>query len=237
MGKPDPQPPNPRSRVMIAVLALAVLALLAGCGASNNNSSSQPAASTSTPNTSPSSAPTTPTRVSTTPSTAAVSTTAPPRPPGLKAPIVEKVEISSPVVLNEGILSASYDACTTDSKPPPLRWKGIPPGTVELMLDIIRFKNVHEQLYIAQAVSGLSPKSHGIDPGKLPAGAIPGTNTAGQQAFTRLCPAKEHHESYVVILFALTRHLPANPGFDALQLRREAEGAAIYQGQFIYTYK
>ena len=95
------------------------------------------------------------------------------------------------------------------------------------MLDVIKYSPVNGKLFFAWAVTVLRPTSRGIAAGKLPAGAIPGLNSTGSRAYS-LCPPKGPKEAYVVVLFALPRHLAAKPGFDPAKLRHEANETANY---------
>jgi phosphatidylethanolamine-binding protein (PEBP) family uncharacterized protein len=222
-------------RRITATLAVAAgLAVLAGCGEGTSSG-----ASSSTPKspTTPAPAASTTASSGTAPrTTTATHGTSTPASTPERAPDTERVLISSPVVPHaEAPLPARY-TCDGQNTPPPLRWKGIPKGTAELMLDIIKIAPVNHKLYFAWAVAGLSPKTHGINQGQLPAGGIVGTNSAGQRGYD-LCPPKGSSEGYVAVLFALPHRLAAQPGFDAAALRREAERTATYQGFLIFTYQ
>jgi phosphatidylethanolamine-binding protein (PEBP) family uncharacterized protein len=151
------------------------------------------------------------------------------------APTVAKVEISSPVVVGEGALPSRY-TCDGADISPPLHWQGIPPGTKELMLDILNLEPVNGELYFDWAVTGINPKSHGTKAGSPPPGAIVGTNSAGKQGYT-LCPPRHGTKTaYLAVLFALPHHLHATPDFDAATLRRDAEHTAQYEGFLGFHY-
>jgi phosphatidylethanolamine-binding protein (PEBP) family uncharacterized protein len=215
------------------VVAIAALASLLGCGSSGSKpttTSSQPATSasaqTSPPDTHTSAQPTTGTQ-STTP-TASTPTKAPER-----SPPNELVAITSPAIQN-GVIPARY-TCDGSDTPPTFQWKGVPPGTAELMLDIIKVKPVNEKLYFSWAVTHIDPATHGIVHGRLPAGAVVGRNGSGQVAY-HLCPSKGAKEAYVAVLFALPHKLSAKAGFDPMALRRQAENKASYQNLYIFDY-
>jgi phosphatidylethanolamine-binding protein (PEBP) family uncharacterized protein len=151
-------------------------------------------------------------------------------------PTVAEIGLTSPVVPHLNAAIPARYTCDGANTPLPLRWSGIPAGTKELMLDIIKFSPVNGKLFYAWAVSGLKPTTHGITDGKLPDGAIPATNSTGQRTYS-LCPPKGSAESYVAVLFALPHRLAAKPGFDPAQLRHEAEATADFQGQLAFTYE
>jgi phosphatidylethanolamine-binding protein (PEBP) family uncharacterized protein len=134
------------------------------------------------------------------------------------------------------LLSATY-TCDGANTPLPLHWKGVPAGTAELMLDVIKVKPVDNKLFFPWAVMRIKPTSSGsIVGGKLPAGAIVGTNGEGKTSYS-LCPPKGASEAYVAVLFALPHKLPAKAGFDPQTLRLEAEQKASYQNLYIFNYK
>jgi phosphatidylethanolamine-binding protein (PEBP) family uncharacterized protein len=218
-------------RLVSTLATAAALAAMVGCGGGASSG-----ASVSTPDASTAPAPTTTTASSGTAAHPATSTSGSTSTQKVeeRTPVTERVEISSPVVRNEGLLPARY-TCDGENIPPPLRWKGIPAGTAELMLDVIKLNPVNHQLYFSWAVTGLSPNTHGIDAKQLPADAIIGTNGAGQLGYD-VCPPEGPSESYVAALFALPHRLPARPGFSAAALRREAERTATYQGFLIFKY-
>jgi phosphatidylethanolamine-binding protein (PEBP) family uncharacterized protein len=211
-------------------LTLFTIALLTGCGNTTKPATTAAAASTTTP----AGQPTTP--ANTQPPSTQPATTTPAQPAAVKhLPVVdEEIGLSSPVVREERFIPARY-TCDGQDTPPPLRWRKVPPGTKELMLDILKIRAVNNQLYFAWAITGIKPTTHQIDPPHLPPGTITGTNTNGQTTY-HLCQPKHTTETYVVALFALPHHLPAKPGFNALQLRNQAEHTAEYQSLFAYKY-
>src|ERR1700723_791734 len=225
-----------RAHTTTATLAatLTLLAALTGCGSSNTTTS----ASNDTPTTSsnqntPAPTPPPPTNptTTTTPTSKTASTHAPPEP----APTVEKVELTSPAFHPEGPIPVRY-TCDGKNTSPPLRWKGIPPHTAELMLHLLNFKPVNGKLYFDWALTGISPTSHEAAPGTTQPGATTGTNSAGQTTY-HLCPTSKTQETYVAVLFALPHHLPAKQGFNPQTLRLQALHTAKYESLLLFNYK
>lgn len=218
-----------------------LLALLTGCGSTSNTTTTTTTASAANTPSSTTRASASTTRTATT--TAASTTSAPAgtartatsKPVEEVAPTVEKVKISSPAFAPEKAIPARY-TCDGQNTSPPLRWGGIPSGTKELMLDIIKIKPVNGKLYFPWAITGLKPTSHGLNPGQLPPGVIVGANSAGHTTYD-LCPPKGPREEYLAALFALRYKLPATSGFDAAALRREALSDAKYEGFLNFTYQ
>jgi phosphatidylethanolamine-binding protein (PEBP) family uncharacterized protein len=223
----------------LGLLLLLSLAL-AGCGGGSESDSttaaSAPASTSSTPS-APASTATQP--ASTTSSTQPASTTSAggaaskseEEEPG---PSQEKVEISSPVVAEGGQLPARY-TCDGQDAALPLRWRGIPPGTRGLLMEIIKVGLVKGRLSFDWALTGMKPSSTGVGSGALPAGTIVGRNGFGREGYS-ICQPHGTSEKYVVVLFALTRKLPAKPGFDPLALRRQAIRHSKYEGFLTFSY-
>jgi phosphatidylethanolamine-binding protein (PEBP) family uncharacterized protein len=150
------------------------------------------------------------------------------------SPIDEKVEIKSPAFTPAGQLPARY-TCDGSNSPPSLSWSGIPRGTAELSLYLIKVEPVDGQLTFSWAVAGIDPKSHGIKEGKLPPGAVTGLNSSGSASYD-LCPPKGTKEEYVYVLLALPRSQHPEPNFNASAQRILDLHNAEYQGFLVFTY-
>jgi phosphatidylethanolamine-binding protein (PEBP) family uncharacterized protein len=217
-----------------AIALAVILLLLTGCGGSSTTTTTTAATSVAEPTVStPTNTDASTASASSTPSTS-TGTTTPAHTQTSAAPVVEKISLTSPVLTYNGAIPARY-TCDGKDTPPPLHWTGIPPGTAELMLDIIKIKPENGALSFAWAVTGLSPTTTGIIEGKLPSGAIVGANSQGDAAY-RLCPPKGTREEYVIALFALLHHHPAKTGFEPAELRLQAEHDANYQALYIFKY-
>lgn len=134
-------------------------------------------------------------------------------------------------------VSARY-TCHGANVPLPLHWSHIPHGTVELDLFILSTLPVHNKFDVAWAVTGLSPHSSGITSGRLPANAVVGRNSSGQDRYS-LCPRGiAASGAYTVLLYALPHRVPVKQGFDAESL---VEGKLVHgiehEGQLPITVK
>ncbi len=201
-------------------LGVAGLVFFVGCGETNSKprEQSETIARKATPSTAAS-------------HTAAVGSNSPPQ---THIAPVERIEVSSPVMPGR-VIPTQY-TCYGRDVPPPLRWRGIPRHTAELLLEIIKVRSASEKLEFSWAVAHIDPRSHGISIGKPPAGTAVGLNEDGRTEY-RLCPPKNQTEPYVVVLFALPHRLAARSGFDPAALRRQAEHTATYQSLYVFQYK
>src|SRR5262249_37698947 len=83
---------------------------------------------------------------------------------------------------------------------------------------VMNLRPVQGKLFVDWAVAGLDPGLTEIASGKLPKGAIIGTNGFGKRGYD-LCPS-EGGEIYMFALYALPDSLAPEPGFDARELRK-----------------
>ena len=118
---------------------------------------------------------------------------------------------------------------------PPLHWREVPAGGVELLLLAIDLDGGHSGA-IQWAVGGLSPRSPGIAAGSLPAGAVVGRNSAGEARWGGICGAagRVHHVAF--LLYALSRRLGLKVGFDPAVVRSGLKDATLARGLTVATY-
>jgi phosphatidylethanolamine-binding protein (PEBP) family uncharacterized protein len=121
------------------------------------------------------------------------------------------------------------NTCDGADVSPPVRWKNLPRGTVELALFVISFKPVHGRLFFDWAVTGLNPALRGLSAGTLPAGAVVGSNSLGRIGYS-ICPEKGKRVFYAVKVLALPRPLTVKRGFGAAAVYNEAERSAQFEG-------
>jgi Raf kinase inhibitor-like YbhB/YbcL family protein len=207
---------------MLMTAALAVGLAFAGCGGSSTGSSTTSSAhSSSLPpagETSPSGGEGSPALPSST------STSATPTSPGGRsgAPSSGTLEVSVPGLLGPEHKLPKRFTCDGEDISFPVQWSGVPHGTQELALFVLNLRPVNKSLFFGWAVAGLSPTSHGISTGTLPAGAVAGRNSFGKVGYS-ICPPKGTYERYIVRLLALPHRLAAQSGFNPNTLYAEAE--------------
>ena len=134
-----------------------------------------------------------------------------------------KLESYSPFASATGepaSLPANY-SCDDEDKWPQFHWSGVPAGTAELALYAMNVQPVEGKLFVDWAVAGLDPDLPEIVSGKLPKGAVVGTNGFGKRGYS-ICP-EGRGEIYMFALYALPKRLGLAPGFDA----REARGQIL----------
>ena len=135
---------------------------------------------------------------------------------------VADMALESPAVqARAGSLGVLPAANTCDGKDtwPALAWRGVPPDTTELAVFAMSFKPVEGKLFVDWAVAGLDPSLEGIEAGRLPKGAVVGRNSFGKVGYS-ICPP-EGAETYAFAVYALSKSLSPQQGFDARELRKE----------------
>jgi phosphatidylethanolamine-binding protein (PEBP) family uncharacterized protein len=148
---------------------------------------------------------------------------------------VADMTLQSPAIHSqEGPLTFTY-ACDGRDLSPPLNWSGVPAGTKELILYVMNGQPVGGRLFFDWAVAGIDPASSGIEIGKLPPGAVVGTNSFGARGYS-ICPPAGSAETYVFALFALPTSLDPQKGFDPRPLREEILAASRDVGLLITAY-
>jgi phosphatidylethanolamine-binding protein (PEBP) family uncharacterized protein len=130
-------------------------------------------------------------------------------------------------------LPAEY-TCDGKGTSPALRWQGVPPGTVELVLFVMNVRPVAGELFFDWAVAGLGPELEEIEAGKLPKGAVVGRNSFGKTAY-EICP-EGSGETYMFTLFALPKKLSSSQGFEPLALRKAVTDASGNVGLLALSY-
>jgi len=145
-----------------------------------------------------------------------------PTPAEIANATVANMSLESPAIVasagSPGRLAATY-TCDGAGSWPAFHWGGVPPGTAELVLYAMNVQPVEEKLFVDWAVAGLSPSLTDIEAGKLPKGAIVGSNGFGKQGY-EICPSGGG-EIYMFAIYALPQKLSPPKGFDGREFRKE----------------
>jgi phosphatidylethanolamine-binding protein (PEBP) family uncharacterized protein len=146
-----------------------------------------------------------------------------PSPAQVAAATVADMSLESPAIVasseGPGAIPAPYTCDGKDSWPA-FHWSGVPAGTAELALFVMNVQPVQEKLFVDWAVAGLDPSLGGIEAGRLPKGAVVGTNGFGKADY-EICPPPNSGEIYMFAVYALPRRLLPPKGFEARELRAQ----------------
>lgn len=227
-------------RLTAPALALTVLLAVAGCGGGSATTASQsasPAASASTSTASSPSA-TSSTSTSATPSSTTTSTapdasaTSAPGTPAVihlsSAALHGSPEVANPI-------PARY-TCAGANVSLPLSWGLLPHGTKEVGVFVMHHVQ-KGRLAADWAVLGLKPTAKELPTGTVPAGAVVGRNSVGENRYS-VCPPRGKELEYGVFVFAFPHALHLHSGFNAVAVvERALAGASVGQGLIGFTSK
>ncbi len=143
--------------------------------------------------------------------------------------------ISSPAFERNGAIPVSY-TCAGAGISPALSWQKVPAKAAELFLFVIDDNSSGSEGGIRWVVSGIEPSSTGVAAGKVPAGGIVGTNTAGKAAYSPICPAKGKSDTIEFVLYALSKKLQLSPGFQPTSAEAQYGSHKLLMGSAAVTY-
>jgi phosphatidylethanolamine-binding protein (PEBP) family uncharacterized protein len=115
----------------------------------------------------------------------------------------------------------STNTCKGKNSSPEISWTKVPPGTKELAVFAVNVKPVKGTLYFDWALAGIDPGITHLKAGEVPADAVPGRTSSGAKGWS-LCPRNSKSETYIFSVYALSKALSPNEGFDPLKLRVKA---------------
>jgi hypothetical protein len=144
------------------------------------------------------------------------------------------IVLSSPAFTPGGVMPRRY-TCDGAGISPPLRWRNVPAGSVELLLLAIDLDGGRAGA-VQWAVGGLPSSAPGIAAGSLPAGAVVGRNSAGEARWGGICGAAGRVQHVAFLLYALNRKLGLMAGFDPAIVRSGLKGATLARGLTVATY-
>jgi Raf kinase inhibitor-like YbhB/YbcL family protein len=149
----------------------------------------------------------------------------------------DTIQFTSPAFKDGGAIPVA-STCDGAGKPPTIIWRGLPPGSIELVLIVEdpdasggTFTHWTAWRIAASSGAGLAPD------GKFPAGLVEGKNSAGKTGWTPPCPPEgddAHH--YTFSLYALPKGTALEPGAEPKAVRALLKDA-LGRGTFTGTYK
>ena len=145
------------------------------------------------------------------------------------------MKVASSAFKADGVIPERY-SCEGDNVPPPLRWEGTPPGTVEVAV-VVEDPDAPSGTFVHWIVVGIDPAAAGIESDTLPPGARVLAGSSDNPTYVGPCPPNgsgTHH--YFFEVYALPRRLdlpPAAPPLDKVRaIRREASAGGWLVGTF-----
>jgi phosphatidylethanolamine-binding protein (PEBP) family uncharacterized protein len=143
--------------------------------------------------------------------------------------------ISSSAFERNGAIPSQY-TCAGAGISPPLSWQKVPAKAAELVLFVIDDNSSGSSGGIRWIVGGIDPSSTGVAAGKVPAGGIVGTNTAGKATYSPICPAHGKSDTIEFVMYALKKTIPLSTGFQPSKAEAEYGGGKLIMGSAAVTY-
>jgi phosphatidylethanolamine-binding protein (PEBP) family uncharacterized protein len=143
--------------------------------------------------------------------------------------------VTSPAFERNAPVPSQY-TCDGKGVSPPLQWANVPKGAAALVLFVIDDSSARSNGGIRWVVGDIDPSSSGVAAGKVPAGGIVGTNTAGQAAYGPICPDKGKTDTIEIVMYALKRRIALTPGFQPSTAESEYGPTKDLLGQAAVTY-
>jgi hypothetical protein len=143
--------------------------------------------------------------------------------------------IQSPEFERNGAIPSKY-TCAGAGISPPLSWTKVPAKAAELVLFVIDDSSSTKSGGIRWIVGGIDPSSTGVAAGKVPPGGILGTNTAGQTAYSPICPDHGKSDTIEFVMYALKKTIPLSPGFQPSEAEAKYGQGKLIMGSAAINY-
>lgn len=114
--------------------------------------------------------------------------------------------------------------CDGQNVSPAITWSDLPPGTVEVAIQVI---DLEAENYTHWVIAGLRPESGGIAEGSSPMGAVQAKNSKGTIGYTGPCPPKGSTHNYLFEVLALDRTITLLNGADPNEMMEAINEATI----------
>ena len=154
--------------------------------------------------------------------------------PRAERALPEPIAISSPAFTAGAAIPQRF-TCDDDNLSPPLRWSGVPAGTVEIAI-VVDDPDAPRGTYIHWVIVGMDPASTELAEGAVPPGARQVRNSAGKAAYTSPCPPGESPHHYRFTVYALQRRAEVGADASPEAAIQAIEAAATARGRLVGTF-
>lgn len=151
----------------------------------------------------------------------------------------QTLRVESPAFAMNGSIPPEYTADGRDIAPP-LSWSTPPPGTKSLAIIVddpdAPDPAAPQRTWVHWVVTGIPPTTTSLPAGgRLPEGAVMGTNDWGKRAWNGPSPPVGRHR-YFFKVYALDIPIHA-PGISKLELLAAMKGHVLARGELVGTYE
>ena len=155
-------------------------------------------------------------------------------PPRAERALPEPITVSSPAFAAGAAIPERF-TCEGDNRSPPLRWSGVPAGTVEVAL-VVDDPDAPRGTYVHWIVIGLDPASTELAEATVPPGSRQARNSAGKAAYTGPCPPGGPAHHYRFTIYALQRSPDVGGDASPETTIQAIEAAATARGRLVGAY-
>jgi len=148
--------------------------------------------------------------------------------------MMNKLQITSPVIPPDGMIPSKY-TCDGADVSPPLSMIDIPEKTRSLAL-IVDDPDAPAGTWVHWVVWNILPGTKEIPENSVPQGAIQGTNDFGKQRYGGPCPPSGIHRYYFK-LYALDASLALKPGATKGQVEEAMKGHVLAHAELVGLYR
>lgn len=145
----------------------------------------------------------------------------------------ETLQLSSTAFAHRGPIPVQH-TCDGADIAPPLAWSKPPPRTKSVAL-LVEDPDAPNTTWVHWIVTNIPPHVTQISGGRLPPGAVQGTNDWTKRAWQGPCPPHGRHR-YVFTVFALDIPLDT-PGISKIELLAVMKGHVLAKGELVGTYQ
>jgi phosphatidylethanolamine-binding protein (PEBP) family uncharacterized protein len=151
---------------------------------------------------------------------------------GEQAALRASIGVATPALLKNGSFAPQY-TCKGGNVSLPLKWAGVNTATAKELVVLVRSYVTLRNSRYNWAVAGISPSVQRISAGTLPAGAIVGRNSFGQNGYN-LCLVKGAPRMLVTVdVLALPHAANLKPGFDPAAMVEQVRNPGVGWGSVI----
>ncbi len=145
-----------------------------------------------------------------------------------------KLKLTSPAFENGGTIPDGF-TCDGANATPPLVWKGLPKGVVELAITL-EDPDAPAGTFVHWVAWGIDPDDGEVAEATLPADIVQGLNGAGRPIYLGPCPPPGPQHRYRFTLYALDEPVTIGPGSTIDDLRAAIKGTVKAKAKLVGLY-
>jgi hypothetical protein len=147
-----------------------------------------------------------------------------------------KFRVSSPAFAAGREIPEGF-TCTGANANPPLRWRNLPDGAVELAL-VMDDPDAPSGTFVHWVAWGIDPEAGALPEQAIPAGVVQGSNGTGSATYLGPCPPPgDGPHRYRFTVFAVDEPVELASGAPAAELRDAIAGTVVAKARLVGRYE